>query len=453
MVKSGSFKVSQGSTLGRIGSGVGKGLAEQLPKEIERGRLAQGLEQFNKESANLSPLEQASKLFSIPGLTPQMVQVLPELLKQQNLRQSFANRGKGPREIQGEEQLTPEENSLQTKEFFQPGRIGSQGNEPTQIQGQQIVRPEEQGQPQIQENNPLRQEAVPRKTWSPQRYEQEIGRVWEDNPNLTLQEAVGLAQANEQRYLNEPESIRKQDDYFREQQDRVDGAFQKQLETKLQKKGEDVFNDITGESLNNLKRSMYRDLRTNPDLTVEDVANKWSNKALDLGKAKSQINKLSNDDFSDKLFKGNKRREQLETYQKIFKETGDSEEYYNTLIDKFDMSPQGAASIAFPLSTSVSKYISSMKGNEKSDSISKAPIRARKYASDLENVINRDDSILTIARDLRNKDKYFDERSFFNELRQNLDNFSPRQKREIAEGESNLFKTWGDILIQPWGSK
>ncbi len=94
-----------------------------------------------------------------------------------------------------------------------------------------------------------------------------------------------------------------------------------------------------------------------------------------------------------------------------------------------------------------------MKGNEKSDSISKAPIRARKYASDLENVINRDDSILAIARDLRNKDKYFDERSFFNELRQNLDNFSPRQKREIAEGESNLFKTWGDILIQPWGSK
>ncbi len=337
MVKSGSFKVSQGSTLGRIGSGVGKGLAEQLPKEIERGRLAQGLEQFNKESANLSPLEQASKLFSIPGLTPQMVQVLPELLKQQNLRQSFANRGKGQREIQGGEQLTPEESSLQTKEFFQPGRIGSQGNEPTQIQGQQIVRPEEQGQPQIQENNPLRQEAVPRKTWSPQRYEQEIGRVWEDNPNLTLQEAVGLAQANEQRYLNEPESIRKQDDYFREQQDRVDGAFQKQLETKLQKKGEDVFNDITGESLNNLKRSMYRDLRTNPDLTVEDVANKWSNKALDLGKAKSQINKLSNDDFSDKLFKGNKRREQLETYQKIFKETGDSEEYYNTLIDKFDI--------------------------------------------------------------------------------------------------------------------
>jgi hypothetical protein len=89
MVKSGSFTVGQGSLAGRLGSGLGKGLAEQLPKEFERERLKTGLEQFAKESSNMSPLEQATKLFGIPGITPQMVQVLPELLKQQQLGQSL----------------------------------------------------------------------------------------------------------------------------------------------------------------------------------------------------------------------------------------------------------------------------------------------------------------------------------------------------------------------------
>ncbi len=94
MVKSGSFTVGQGSLAGRLGSGLGKGLAEQLPKEFERERLKTGLEQFAKESSNMSPLEQATKLFGIPGITPQMVQVLPELLKQQQLGQSLKSPSK-----------------------------------------------------------------------------------------------------------------------------------------------------------------------------------------------------------------------------------------------------------------------------------------------------------------------------------------------------------------------
>jgi len=450
MVKSGSFKVSPGSTLGRIGSGVGKGLSEQLPKEIERYRLKEGLQQFEQDSANLTPLQQYTRLLSIPGISPQAIQAMPEILKQQNLRQSFMNKRGG---VQGASSEIPQEGSLQPEERFQSGSIGAQGNEPSQMLRQEIVRPEEIGQPQIVETNPLRQEAVPRKSWSPERFEQEIGRVWEDRPNMTLQEAVALAQQNEQRYLNEPESVRRQDDYFREQQNKLDDVFNKKLETKLQKEGTDVFKDITGESRNNLMRSMYKDLRTNPDATIEDIANKWSEKALDLAKTKSDLDTLANRDFVDKLFKGNKTREQLESYQKIFKETGDSEEYYKTLISKFGMSPQGAASIAFPPSKSVRSYMDKVKSSEKD--IAKAPVRARKYANDIESFIQRDDSILAIARDLRQKDPFFDERAFFSELRQNMDSMSlsPRQRREIAKGESDLFKTWGDILIQPWGSK
>src|ERR1700677_779209 len=90
MVKSGSFKVSQGSTAGRFGEGLGKGLGEALPKEVAQQRLSSGLKNFAQNAGNLSPLEAATQLFSIPGVTPQMVQVLPQLLQQQQLAGSLA---------------------------------------------------------------------------------------------------------------------------------------------------------------------------------------------------------------------------------------------------------------------------------------------------------------------------------------------------------------------------
>ena len=78
MVKTGKFQVSQGTLGGRLGTAIGQGLAEGLPKGIERGMLKQGLDQFAQQAQGLSPLEQVSKLFSIPGITPQMVQAIPE---------------------------------------------------------------------------------------------------------------------------------------------------------------------------------------------------------------------------------------------------------------------------------------------------------------------------------------------------------------------------------------
>jgi hypothetical protein len=88
MVKSGSFTVGQGSLAGRLGSGVGKGLAEQLPKEFERERLKTGLEQLGT-SESLSPFQQFAKLASIPGITPQMLQSGSELLRQKSIIDSM----------------------------------------------------------------------------------------------------------------------------------------------------------------------------------------------------------------------------------------------------------------------------------------------------------------------------------------------------------------------------
>ena len=443
MVKSGSYEVNQGNIFGRIGSGIGKGLSEQLPKEMDRGRLSAGLKQFAENSEGLTPLQAAAQYYSIPGLTPQMAQALPELTKQQNLRNAYAKKSRD----QGREQKEPSQfsNSLKNINFANQKYGGINKSPPDEF-----VRSEEEGQPQIVDKNPLRSEAFPRAPWSPDRRDQEIAKVFEEHPNLTLPEAVGIASDNEKRYLSQPESVQKQDDYLREQENLADQRFTKHLETKLQKSKEGVYTDITGENLVNLKRNMNKELRTNPNATIEDVANKWTNKALDLSKTKNQLSKLANSSYLDQITKSGQNLDKLKTYQKIYAQTGNQEEYYNTLTKDFNLSPQGAASIAFPTTERVNEYLNKVKAT-KINEYNASPINSRKYASDLENLITRDDSLLSIARSLSLKDGAFDQRAFFNQIREDMDNLglTERQKREISEGESNFFPSWGDILLLP----
>jgi hypothetical protein len=119
MVKSGSFKVSQGSTAGRIGEGLGKGLGEAIPKEVAQQRLASGLKNFAENAQNLNPLQQAAQYLSIPGLSPQAQQILPQLIQQQKARQSYEGLGDG--------QQNPQEAYRQSAAQITPGSQGNQG--------------------------------------------------------------------------------------------------------------------------------------------------------------------------------------------------------------------------------------------------------------------------------------------------------------------------------------
>lgn len=76
-------KISQGNIFGRLGSGIGQGLAEQIPKEIEQYQLKSGLKDFSENSQGLDPMQQLAKIASVRGVTPQMIQSFSELAKQQ----------------------------------------------------------------------------------------------------------------------------------------------------------------------------------------------------------------------------------------------------------------------------------------------------------------------------------------------------------------------------------
>ncbi len=431
-----SQKIKQGNIFGRIGSGIGQGLAEQVPKEIERSRLASGLQNIGKKEG-LSPFQQFAELSAVPGVTPQMIQSGSELLKQQGIRNSFARRAGQGQQGQGVSPAQQQAQDLQNQYF------------PQMQQGQNQPNGNIQSQPQINPNNPIAQEALPLPEWTPQRREQEISNVLSDFPNMTIPEAIAEAGERERRELAQPLAVQERNKYLDEQKEKVNDLIDKQLREKLQiPKNEEAFSKLTGESLNNIRRGVSRDLALNPKSSVDDLVNTWTTRALDNEKSKKQLDSFAGKSFFEKITSKANIGEKLKSYQKIFKEFGNEEEYFNKLKTDFDFSSQTAAYYAFPLSKGINSIVDNVKPklsplNSSQNSIS--------YAAKLRDNLTNGDSLLALAGALKDKDPYFDQSSFFTEVRRIQDELrlNARQQREVAEGESGILPTWGEILNLP----
>jgi len=436
--------IEQSDKFGRIGKAFGAGLSEQIPQEVDRHRLSKGLQNLEQTGQDLTPFQQFSKLASIPGVTPQMIQSGSELLKQQGIRSAYANKaGKGVKE----EIYSPEPiNSIKDVQF-----AAGQGKT---RQAQQGPPHPEFGQPQINPNNPLRNEAIPKAPWTQQRLNQEVAKNFQDFPGITQPEAISMAKEAEQRELAQPVAEQTKDAYQRDVQKLAEDKFTNYLETNLQKEGKDVFQDVTGESLVNIKREMERDLRLNPNASIADTADKWAKKALELSKTKGKLSTTASN-FEGRL-NPTKRGEflnSLKNTQKQFAEAGNLDEFNNILQSDFGLSPEGAASVAYPLSKSANEYVKQAPittGVDFKNYAEKIETSSRKHAQKVADSITSNDSLLAIARTLREKDYLFNESAFFNELSENSDNFTQRQKDEISQGLTrDWFPNWGDILILP----
>ena len=79
-----------------FGQGLGQGLSEQIPKEANRYRLSEGLKSLGQQNLQGSnPFDLLSKLSSVPGMTPEMMQYALPLLQQQMQRQASIQHGQG----------------------------------------------------------------------------------------------------------------------------------------------------------------------------------------------------------------------------------------------------------------------------------------------------------------------------------------------------------------------
>jgi len=87
-------KIRQADPFGRLGESIGKGIEEQVPREIERRRLASGLKELGDQKG-LTPFQQFAGLASLPGSTPHIVEHGTNLLRQQQILDSVARQNPG----------------------------------------------------------------------------------------------------------------------------------------------------------------------------------------------------------------------------------------------------------------------------------------------------------------------------------------------------------------------
>lgn len=466
--------IKQADIFGRIGSGIGQGLASQLPEEIQRGRLASGLQSFEQNHQNLSPIQQLARLSSIPGITPQMIQSFSELAKIQNQRNAYGNKrsiqntspeqdiSSSPNlsEVNQANQLDQAANTgLPMQKQFNPTTkidITENKKTPSKQEGISNANPSQYGQPQLANYNPGDPRAISRLPWTPQ---QRDDRVLDYiNRGFLPDQARDLASDDETRDLAIPGTIQKQQAEKKTRAKEAEEKLTDYVQTRLQKSGEGIYQDITGDMLADLKRAMSKAIIENPNASADDIADDFSRKALRMAKVKKEVQGLGEKTGWESIGSGDKVLNKLNSYQKVFEDAGNQEEYYNILRSDFGLSPQGAATIAFPLQKQIKKYVDSYKPSYLEFSnkgpfptVEKMDNNARKAAIDVEKFIDEDDSVLSIARNLAQQDPFFNERVFFEQLTNNpKSKLNPRQRAELGSGERDFLPSWGDIKIFPW---
>ncbi len=454
-------KIKQGNIFGRIGTGIGRGLSEQIPKEIENYRLKSGLNELANEAdqGNLSPAQYLAKASGTYGITPQMVQSFGELAKIQNQGNAYKKSGMNPYGVPEDEpntqnikninfaNIAPQvsQNPNMPAEFGKLPPVGAVNN----LQQTPNISPNE-NVPQVVQGNQFNEKNLTRSPWTSQKRHQTTSNYIKQG--FLPEQARQLTQDDEASDLAEPEAYKKRLEDIEFAKEKVRDTLKRHLETKLQKTGEDVYKDVEGNMILNAERGMTRDLIKNPYEDIDNVANDWSERLFRTAIAKDKLRKLGNTTGLESFFKGEQNLKKLKEYQDIFKKSGNLEEFQNMLIGPdFRMSPQAAASVAYPPNEKIKKFVGSYKTKTPTLSSSVKVQEAKKAALELEDLIGPDDSVLSIMKNLSDRDPFFDQQAFLDQIAEDKDQIglNDRQRLELGEGPRNILPNWADLLYLP----
>jgi len=354
-------KISQGSIFGRIGSGIGKGFAEQLPKEVERGRLAQGLQQFADKSKqqNMSPMEMAANLYGIPGVAerPQLVKSLSDLAMMESQGRALS------REIPTEQQafgIPPQQQ--QTKHLPNP-RAEDYGLPPAEQEYLDFSSLPERKGSQIPERGAA---AQAEKARPPSLTTEELSqRVQEGyippNRQQKMAMAADLYQKNPSLYQNNPQNaIAAVDEAVRseEQQQQAYEAKYKNLsdlqQNVVSRLGShsqklnvavpaNVYSKIEDEAIQATKPKK----EGGEGLTEQQAMKKYGDKLDTISREYSDLSSVGN--WSVALKPSKTTLSQLNSLQKSFKSRGDTRNMADSLIANSKISPRLAYAVAEPV--------------------------------------------------------------------------------------------------------
>jgi hypothetical protein len=421
------------SPIGRIGKGVGKGLAEQVPKEIDRYRLSSGLEKFAKESAGKSPFQQAVDFYKIPGATAEMGYTLFPLLQQEARRNASENitGGEQPRQPQPgatNVQVTGVNGKPYTQGQAQTEQRGLKPLSATQAQLTPIVR---------KSGEELFAEAAALSRANPKVFPQPEDAM----PTVQANESTRLANLGEQRATGDAadalqrrikgdlENAWKKDDtlkgipgtvqsrIFQNIEDKLADPNNKKSESQLVKEGRELGEEIA-KANTNLEASGKQTWYTNPS----EIRNKISN------------------------------------IRNIYEKAGALEEYQDLLSSKLGFSPQIAAEFAYPLLKEERNYL--RKALEEPERSALGSLFTEAYdpedtknksvqaADKITKLIGENTSILSLMAEA--KRKHLDPNIIMRRLQRNVEDclitLTPRQERDFQKVIPDL-PSRGDFYI------
>lgn len=398
----------EGNIFGRIGSSLGKSLAEQVPKEVERYRLSKGLERLTKQAneGNLSPLETISKLYGIPGLSPEAAgSVLPYLKAQEGRSQRI--------------QQEPERMSLE------------QSKAPTQAISQNIKPERQQSYSERLNSGTFLQ------GFSPEEKQQKISDFLKSRPFATEEEAISKIDKQEADRMSFDQSLNVK-------KERIEKEVSNLINEFIQKKGNDVYKDITGR----LQEGTYIPKAISDVLDKgmgeKEAALKIANDALAFAKSKRTLK-----DLGYGVTKGSEEiYNSLNSSRKEYEKRGLLEDFKDDLQTYQGASPEVANFLAFPVSSNKELQNSLDKlpnlGSLKFEDIKKH----EKAVQDAIKNLNEKDSLQSIALYLQTKgyNPQWIMRGLAKASQEEKIELSPMQEKEI-QGAPNFYRTLGDLFL------
>lgn len=405
-------EIKQGSLFGRIGSGIGKGLAEQLPEEITRGRLSAGLKNLS-EKKDLTPFQQFAGLISQPGMTPQGIQTGGDILRQQNYINAIKNQYDegGPKSGKNKYQPTQEE-------FKQPlkGEIPTLSTPEATAESYKDYIP-----PTAQEE---RSDAAENFNKNPARYDYNFDKALEERQSFTkrAQEIQQAYQSTEQRATGKEEKVK--------------SAFDKEVER--------LGIDTTGEkpTFDPKLKQIFESKAINSILSKKDG-----------GEGLSQEQAIKK--YSDELLKSYQNYRDLSSLSiasptdfnrgvdavvKNFEQFGQAGKnvIFNKLISDYKLSPLYSAHKTYPIKKGSLPTLDKLEYGSKGFGVSglHAPKMNDNTYEKLKNEMGKTKSPLSIAYELEQKGH--SPRGFLNYLNRNRDNLEVWQADQLGKN-INIF--------------
>lgn len=416
-----------GNAFGRIGKGLGQALSEQVPKEVERLRLASGLKKLEQEK-DLDPFQFFTRAATLPGASPQLIETLGKLSKQRLQGEALNKFGKG----------------------------GEKTDRFPELPGQNMQGDKESSIPSLTTRTPVEATLNPYIPKSYTEIQKRAAELFNSNPNFFQndpQQAIQAAQQEDQQEQSINSVLQGQRSNEQNVQSTVISSLRNQHNLLENNVPSEVYSKIEDEAIQAVK-SIKDGGR---GITEQQAAKEFGAKLAEISKDYSALDALGKWTLITK--KPKETASAIKSLQTKAAKRKELEPFANTLIAKNGLSPQLAYSLAYPISENkninqlasrLPKIINDPYKYKNPEQLKEfSAQKTREIAPQLVEKLG-ESSPLSIAQYLQNKG--YDAEAWIDYLRdhRNEIDLSERQGRELDKSTS-FVPPLNDIFLTTFG--